>query len=133
MSSVPYTARWRSRSESERWGHFYDLSWMCSSGLGHSVKASSVESLQELITSDSEGSYMGDLQSPVFQDRPDAQVKPQHLHDINSQHTHASVQVHLLQKATATVYGDTYKALLKTATRLTKVLKTLTRNNKTFI
>ncbi|XP_051722046.1 inhibitor of Bruton tyrosine kinase [Ctenopharyngodon idella] len=47
-------------------------------GLGHSVKASSVESLQELITSDSEGSYMGvgsprDLQSPVFQDRPDTQ------------------------------------------------------------
>ncbi|XP_016098244.1 inhibitor of Bruton tyrosine kinase-like [Sinocyclocheilus grahami] len=42
-------------------------------GLAHSVKASSVESLQELITSDSEGSYMGagsprDLQSPVFQD-----------------------------------------------------------------
>uniref|UniRef100_A0A673KGE0 Inhibitor of Bruton tyrosine kinase-like n=1 Tax=Sinocyclocheilus rhinocerous TaxID=307959 RepID=A0A673KGE0_9TELE len=41
-------------------------------GLAHSVKASSVESLQELITSDSEGSYMGagsprDLQSPVFQ------------------------------------------------------------------
>uniref|UniRef100_A0A671R2Y9 Inhibitor of Bruton tyrosine kinase-like n=1 Tax=Sinocyclocheilus anshuiensis TaxID=1608454 RepID=A0A671R2Y9_9TELE len=52
-------------------------------GLAHSVKASSVESLQELITSDSEGSYMGagsprDLQSPVFQ------VKPQHLHYINS-------------------------------------------------
>lgn len=47
-------------------------------GLGHSVKASSVESLQELITSDSEGSYMEvgsprDLQSPVFQDRPDTQ------------------------------------------------------------
>ncbi|XP_043116835.1 inhibitor of Bruton tyrosine kinase isoform X2 [Puntigrus tetrazona] len=47
-------------------------------GLGHSVKASSVESLQELITSDSEGSYIGagsprDLQSPVFHDRPDAQ------------------------------------------------------------
>uniref|UniRef100_A0A673KEC0 Inhibitor of Bruton tyrosine kinase-like n=1 Tax=Sinocyclocheilus rhinocerous TaxID=307959 RepID=A0A673KEC0_9TELE len=45
--------------------------------------ASSVESLQELITSDSEGSYMGagsprDLQSPVFQ------VKPQHLHNFNS-------------------------------------------------
>ncbi|XP_067305417.1 inhibitor of Bruton tyrosine kinase isoform X2 [Pseudorasbora parva] len=47
-------------------------------GLGHSVKASSVESLQELITSDSEGSYMEvgsprDLQSPVFQDKPDTQ------------------------------------------------------------
>uniref|UniRef100_A0A8C2ATC3 Inhibitor of Bruton agammaglobulinemia tyrosine kinase n=1 Tax=Cyprinus carpio TaxID=7962 RepID=A0A8C2ATC3_CYPCA len=47
-------------------------------GLAHSVKASSVESLQELITSDSEGSYMGagsprDLQSPVFHDRPEAQ------------------------------------------------------------
>uniref|UniRef100_A0A671PS94 Inhibitor of Bruton tyrosine kinase-like n=1 Tax=Sinocyclocheilus anshuiensis TaxID=1608454 RepID=A0A671PS94_9TELE len=43
--------------------------------------ASSVESLPELITSDSEGSYMGsprDLQSPVFHDRPDTQVKPQH-------------------------------------------------------
>uniref|UniRef100_A0A9J8DFY2 Inhibitor of Bruton tyrosine kinase n=1 Tax=Cyprinus carpio carpio TaxID=630221 RepID=A0A9J8DFY2_CYPCA len=43
------------------------------------LKASSVESLQELITSDSEGSYMGagsprDLQSPVFHDRPEAQV-----------------------------------------------------------
>ncbi|XP_051577482.1 inhibitor of Bruton tyrosine kinase isoform X2 [Myxocyprinus asiaticus] len=42
------------------------------------VKASSVESLQELIASDSEGSYLGvgsprDLQSPVFQDRPDTQ------------------------------------------------------------
>lgn len=40
--------------------------------------ASSVESLPEIITSDSEGSYMGagsprDLQSPVFQDRPDTQ------------------------------------------------------------
>uniref|UniRef100_A0A673KBN7 Inhibitor of Bruton tyrosine kinase-like n=1 Tax=Sinocyclocheilus rhinocerous TaxID=307959 RepID=A0A673KBN7_9TELE len=59
------------------------LTWLCSSGLAHSVKASSVESLQELITSDSEGSYMGagsprDLQSPVFQ------VKPQHLHNFNS-------------------------------------------------
>ncbi|XP_050987197.1 inhibitor of Bruton tyrosine kinase isoform X1 [Labeo rohita] len=47
-------------------------------GLGHSVKACSVESLQELITSDSEGSYMGagsprDLQSPIFHDRPDTQ------------------------------------------------------------
>uniref|UniRef100_A0A673KV44 Inhibitor of Bruton tyrosine kinase-like n=1 Tax=Sinocyclocheilus rhinocerous TaxID=307959 RepID=A0A673KV44_9TELE len=45
-------------------------------GLAHSVKASSVESLPELITSDSEGSYMGsprDLQSPVFHDRPDTQ------------------------------------------------------------
>uniref|UniRef100_A0A8C1YIL2 Inhibitor of Bruton agammaglobulinemia tyrosine kinase n=1 Tax=Cyprinus carpio TaxID=7962 RepID=A0A8C1YIL2_CYPCA len=45
---------------------------------------SSVESLPELITSDSEGSYMGagsprDLQSPVLHDRPEAQVKPQHL------------------------------------------------------
>uniref|UniRef100_A0A671PS03 Inhibitor of Bruton tyrosine kinase-like n=1 Tax=Sinocyclocheilus anshuiensis TaxID=1608454 RepID=A0A671PS03_9TELE len=40
------------------------------------MKASSVESLPELITSDSEGSYMGsprDLQSPVFHDRPDTQ------------------------------------------------------------
>nr|XP_005157916.1 inhibitor of Bruton tyrosine kinase [Danio rerio] len=42
-------------------------------GLGNSVKASSVDSLQELIMSDSEGSYMAvgsprDLQSPVFQD-----------------------------------------------------------------
>uniref|UniRef100_A0A671PN09 Inhibitor of Bruton tyrosine kinase-like n=1 Tax=Sinocyclocheilus anshuiensis TaxID=1608454 RepID=A0A671PN09_9TELE len=54
------------------------LTWLCSSGLAHSVKASSVESLPELITSDSEGSYMGsprDLQSPVFHDRPDTQVK----------------------------------------------------------
>ncbi|XP_016105091.1 inhibitor of Bruton tyrosine kinase-like [Sinocyclocheilus grahami] len=45
-------------------------------GLARSVKASSVESLPELITSDSEGSYMGsprDLQSPVFHDRPDTQ------------------------------------------------------------
>uniref|UniRef100_A0A8C2I4C0 Inhibitor of Bruton agammaglobulinemia tyrosine kinase n=1 Tax=Cyprinus carpio TaxID=7962 RepID=A0A8C2I4C0_CYPCA len=46
----------------------------------NTMKASSVESLQELITSDSEGSYMGagsprDLQSPVFHDRPEAQVK----------------------------------------------------------
>uniref|UniRef100_A0A8C1BFC7 Inhibitor of Bruton tyrosine kinase n=1 Tax=Cyprinus carpio carpio TaxID=630221 RepID=A0A8C1BFC7_CYPCA len=55
-----------------------------SSSLAHSAKASSVESLPELITSDSEGSYMGagsprDLQSPVLHDRPEAQVKPQHL------------------------------------------------------
>uniref|UniRef100_A0A673KFU0 Inhibitor of Bruton tyrosine kinase-like n=1 Tax=Sinocyclocheilus rhinocerous TaxID=307959 RepID=A0A673KFU0_9TELE len=59
------------------------LTWLCSSGLAHSVKASSVESLQELITSDSEGSYMGagsprDLQSPVFQ------VKPQHLRGLKT-------------------------------------------------
>ncbi|KAB5586398.1 hypothetical protein PHYPO_G00001130 [Pangasianodon hypophthalmus] len=44
-------------------------------GLVDSRKACSVESLHELITSDSEGSYVGvgsprDLQSPVFQDRP---------------------------------------------------------------
>lgn len=120
---------WCSRSKNELLGHFYYLSsfslgwmwltWLCSSGLGHSVKASSVESLQELITSDSEGSYMGagsprDLQSPVFHDRPDAQVKPQHLHDINSQTTHTfhsvsdrtshylkgSFQFHLLLKTT---------------------------------
>ncbi|KAG7336221.1 hypothetical protein KOW79_000914 [Hemibagrus wyckioides] len=44
-------------------------------GLVDSRKACSVESLHELITSDSEGSYIGagsprDLQSPVFQDRP---------------------------------------------------------------
>ncbi|KAI5106425.1 inhibitor of Bruton tyrosine kinase, partial [Silurus meridionalis] len=43
-------------------------------GLVDSGKACSVESLHELITSDSEGSYIGvgsprDLQSPVFQDR----------------------------------------------------------------
>ncbi|TTA40553.1 Inhibitor of Bruton tyrosine kinase [Bagarius yarrelli] len=46
-----------------------------SAGLVDSRKACSVESLHELITSDSEGSYIGvgsprDLQSPVFQDRP---------------------------------------------------------------
>lgn len=46
-----------------------------STGLVDSRKACSVESLHELITSDSEGSYVGvgsprDLQSPVFQDRP---------------------------------------------------------------
>lgn len=60
-----------------------DWTGCVTTGLGHSVKASSVESLQELITSDSEGSYMGvgsprDLQSPVFQDRPDTQVITQH-------------------------------------------------------
>ncbi|XP_072535963.1 inhibitor of Bruton tyrosine kinase [Salminus brasiliensis] len=49
-----------------------------SSGLIDSGKACSVESLHELITSDSEGSYMGvgsprDLQSPIFHDRPEAQ------------------------------------------------------------
>uniref|UniRef100_A0AAR2K568 BTB domain-containing protein n=1 Tax=Pygocentrus nattereri TaxID=42514 RepID=A0AAR2K568_PYGNA len=48
-------------------------------------KACSVESLHELITSDSEGSYMGvgsprDLQSPIFQDGHDAQVKAQFPH-----------------------------------------------------
>uniref|UniRef100_A0A672S8Z5 Inhibitor of Bruton tyrosine kinase n=1 Tax=Sinocyclocheilus grahami TaxID=75366 RepID=A0A672S8Z5_SINGR len=58
--------------------------------------ASSVESLPELITSDSEGSYMGsprDLQSPVFHDRPDTQVKPRHPHNTNSQtpETHISL------------------------------------------
>uniref|UniRef100_A0A8C7TVB1 Inhibitor of Bruton tyrosine kinase n=1 Tax=Oncorhynchus mykiss TaxID=8022 RepID=A0A8C7TVB1_ONCMY len=41
-----------------------------------SGKTNSMESLQELMTSDSEGSYMGvgsprDLQSPVFHDRPE--------------------------------------------------------------
>uniref|UniRef100_A0A671PS19 Inhibitor of Bruton tyrosine kinase-like n=1 Tax=Sinocyclocheilus anshuiensis TaxID=1608454 RepID=A0A671PS19_9TELE len=49
--------------------------------MGITKLSSSVESLPELITSDSEGSYMGsprDLQSPVFHDRPDTQVKPQH-------------------------------------------------------
>ncbi|KAI4904062.1 hypothetical protein NFI96_033883 [Prochilodus magdalenae] len=49
-----------------------------SSELFDSGKACSVESLHELITSDSEGSYRGvgsprDLQSPIFQDRHDAQ------------------------------------------------------------
>lgn len=39
-----------------------------------SGKANSTESLQELLTSDSEGSYMGvgsprDIQSPIFHDR----------------------------------------------------------------
>uniref|UniRef100_A0A8B9L1R5 BTB domain-containing protein n=1 Tax=Astyanax mexicanus TaxID=7994 RepID=A0A8B9L1R5_ASTMX len=48
-----------------------------------SGKACSVESLHELVTSDSEGSYMGvgsprELQSPIFQDRPDAQVIHRH-------------------------------------------------------
>uniref|UniRef100_A0A8C1BDW4 Inhibitor of Bruton tyrosine kinase n=1 Tax=Cyprinus carpio carpio TaxID=630221 RepID=A0A8C1BDW4_CYPCA len=52
--------------------------------MGITKLLSSVESLPELITSDSEGSYMGagsprDLQSPVLHDRPEAQVKPQHL------------------------------------------------------
>ncbi|KAI7806678.1 putative inhibitor of Bruton tyrosine kinase, partial [Triplophysa rosa] len=47
-------------------------------GLRYSVKASSVESLQELVTSDSEGSYMGvgsprDLQSPIFLEKPETQ------------------------------------------------------------
>ncbi|XP_030640268.1 inhibitor of Bruton tyrosine kinase [Chanos chanos] len=49
-----------------------------SAGLVNSGKVGSVESLHELIMSDSEESYMGlgsprDLQSPIFQDRHDAQ------------------------------------------------------------
>ncbi|XP_053350018.1 inhibitor of Bruton tyrosine kinase [Clarias gariepinus] len=53
-------------------------------GLVDSRKACSVESLHELITSDSEGSYIGvgsprDLQSPVFQDRPYVQEKSEHV------------------------------------------------------
>lgn len=56
-----------------------------SSGLIDSGKACSVESLHELVTSDSEGSYMGvgsprELQSPIFQDRPDAQEKSGHIY-----------------------------------------------------
>uniref|UniRef100_A0A8C8F0A5 BTB domain-containing protein n=1 Tax=Oncorhynchus tshawytscha TaxID=74940 RepID=A0A8C8F0A5_ONCTS len=47
-----------------------------SPSLVKSGKTNSMESLQELMTSDSEGSYMGvgsprDLQSPVFHDRPE--------------------------------------------------------------
>ncbi|KAG9276324.1 inhibitor of Bruton tyrosine kinase [Astyanax mexicanus] len=54
-------------------------------GLIDSGKACSVESLHELVTSDSEGSYMGvgsprELQSPIFQDRPDAQEKSGHIY-----------------------------------------------------
>uniref|UniRef100_A0AAR2IQ64 BTB domain-containing protein n=1 Tax=Pygocentrus nattereri TaxID=42514 RepID=A0AAR2IQ64_PYGNA len=62
----------------------YNLSDIIQS-LIDSGKACSVESLHELITSDSEGSYMGvgsprDLQSPIFQDGHDAQVKAQFPH-----------------------------------------------------
>lgn len=47
-----------------------------SPSLVKSGKTNSMESLQELMTSDSEGSYMGvgsprELQSPVFHDRPE--------------------------------------------------------------
>lgn len=43
-----------------------------------SPKANSIESLPELLTSDSEGSYMGmgsprDMQSPIFQDKPEGE------------------------------------------------------------
>ncbi|XP_059423219.1 inhibitor of Bruton tyrosine kinase [Carassius carassius] len=51
--------------------------------------ASSVESLPEIITSDSEGSYMGagsprDLQSPIFQDRPDTQDERRGLTELKT-------------------------------------------------
>uniref|UniRef100_A0A8C4E279 Inhibitor of Bruton agammaglobulinemia tyrosine kinase n=1 Tax=Dicentrarchus labrax TaxID=13489 RepID=A0A8C4E279_DICLA len=44
-------------------------------------KANSTESLQELLTSDSEGSYMGvgsprDMQSPIFHDKTEVNVRP---------------------------------------------------------
>uniref|UniRef100_A0A8B9RHS8 BTB domain-containing protein n=1 Tax=Astyanax mexicanus TaxID=7994 RepID=A0A8B9RHS8_ASTMX len=66
---------------------YEDMSWdsttSCKNSLIDSGKACSVESLHELVTSDSEGSYMGvgsprELQSPIFQDRPDAQVIHRH-------------------------------------------------------
>uniref|UniRef100_A0A673VXF9 Inhibitor of Bruton tyrosine kinase n=1 Tax=Salmo trutta TaxID=8032 RepID=A0A673VXF9_SALTR len=57
----------------------YDMSLLVSvlsPSLVKSGKTNSMESLQELMTSDSEGSYMGvgsprELQSPVFHDRPE--------------------------------------------------------------
>lgn len=57
-----------------------------------SGKANSTESLQELLTSDSEGSYMGvgsprDMQSPVFHDRAEVNI------------CYAPVLLHALTKA----------------------------------
>lgn len=58
--------------------HFSFLS-VVSASLVKSGKANSTESLQELLTSDSEGSYMGvgsprDMQSPVFHDRAEVNI-----------------------------------------------------------
>lgn len=52
---------------------------MVSLPLVKSSKANSTESLQELLTSDSEGSYMGvgsprDIQSPIFHDRAEVNI-----------------------------------------------------------
>uniref|UniRef100_A0A7N9AXZ6 Inhibitor of Bruton agammaglobulinemia tyrosine kinase n=1 Tax=Mastacembelus armatus TaxID=205130 RepID=A0A7N9AXZ6_9TELE len=62
-----------------------------------SGKANSTESLQELLTSDSEGSYMGvgsprDMQSPAFHDRAEASVRSKH------QSYHSPVPAKLSQK-----------------------------------
>uniref|UniRef100_A0A8B9RHS2 BTB domain-containing protein n=1 Tax=Astyanax mexicanus TaxID=7994 RepID=A0A8B9RHS2_ASTMX len=61
----------------------YNLSDIIQSSPTDVFQTCSVESLHELVTSDSEGSYMGvgsprELQSPIFQDRPDAQVIHRH-------------------------------------------------------
>uniref|UniRef100_A0A4W4HHS7 BTB domain-containing protein n=1 Tax=Electrophorus electricus TaxID=8005 RepID=A0A4W4HHS7_ELEEL len=73
----------RRRSNSSGGYNLSDIIQSSPTRLVDSGKACSVESLHELITSDSEGSYIGvgsprDLQSPVFQDRTDAQVKSQY-------------------------------------------------------
>lgn len=57
---------------------------MISPSLVKSGKVNSTESLQELLTSDSEGSYMGvgsprDMQSPVFHDRAEVDLYSNHM------------------------------------------------------
>uniref|UniRef100_A0AAQ6A034 BTB domain-containing protein n=1 Tax=Amphiprion ocellaris TaxID=80972 RepID=A0AAQ6A034_AMPOC len=64
----------RRRSDSSGGYTLSEVIQMVSLNLVKSNKANSTESLQELLTSDSEGSYMGvgsprDMQSPVFHDR----------------------------------------------------------------
>uniref|UniRef100_A0A8C7WC94 Inhibitor of Bruton tyrosine kinase n=1 Tax=Oncorhynchus mykiss TaxID=8022 RepID=A0A8C7WC94_ONCMY len=66
----------RRRSDSSGGYTLSDIIQILSPSLVKSGKTNSMESLQELMTSDSEGSYMGvgsprDLQSPVFHDRPE--------------------------------------------------------------
>uniref|UniRef100_A0A7N9AQ17 Inhibitor of Bruton agammaglobulinemia tyrosine kinase n=1 Tax=Mastacembelus armatus TaxID=205130 RepID=A0A7N9AQ17_9TELE len=70
----------RRRSDSSGGYTLSDIIQTVSPCLLKSGKANSTESLQELLTSDSEGSYMGvgsprDMQSPAFHDRAEASVR----------------------------------------------------------
>uniref|UniRef100_A0A8C4E2S7 Inhibitor of Bruton agammaglobulinemia tyrosine kinase n=1 Tax=Dicentrarchus labrax TaxID=13489 RepID=A0A8C4E2S7_DICLA len=71
----------RRRSDSSGGYTLSDIIQMVSPSLVKLGKANSTESLQELLTSDSEGSYMGvgsprDMQSPIFHDKTEVNVRP---------------------------------------------------------